>query len=407
MCTACARHRRYLTAPRSWSTTTKNQTSDGYTQTFVACMSRVCIGPGTNYTTAVAVGGREASNLITSPERERKGEREKGRGRERERDTEREREKERNPRLLRSIAVTSSRLLPLHPPAGPLEPWLPPASGSISSAAPSSSTSSPKLFASSPRSAAEMLRVRGLAEENLVLKPPFSYLLYPWGRRRVCSPFACTETNTRPVQHSALMPLSLSRSLFLSLPFVPRSPPPFHFFSASTPLVVFPLLWRRKRLLFTLYFKTNTIPTFAKVMAMLVGMAALVARRLALMRDHWAASKPGVGKTADDPGATGVPNRPSKETVATAAAAKGESSSGASAAVSFCGGGGGGGSGGIRGGSEVMEAGVFLLALEVSAMLWLVGGWSSLVALRFRCTFRVYRRDSENAEAPLLTHFSI
>lgn len=36
-------------------------------------------------------------------------------------------------------------------------------------------------------------------------------------------------------------------------------------------------------------------------------------------------------------------------------------------------------------GSRVIEAGVCLLALEVAAAVWLITGWSSLVALRFRC----------------------
>ncbi|CAN0013256.1 unnamed protein product [Ectocarpus fasciculatus] len=77
--------------------------------------------------------------------------------------------------------------------------------------------------------------------------------------------------------------------------------------------------------------------------AMYVGMALIVARRLVLMRDHWAAAKL--------PAEKGV---------------------------------GVGGGGGEGVGAGVMEAGVFLLALEISAMLWLVGGCSSLVALRFR-----------------------
>ncbi|CAM9721433.1 unnamed protein product [Ectocarpus sp. 13 AM-2016] len=80
--------------------------------------------------------------------------------------------------------------------------------------------------------------------------------------------------------------------------------------------------------------------------AMCVGMALIVARRLVLMRDHWAASILSAGKPV------GV--------------------------------GGGGGGGGEGDGAGVMEAGVFLLALEISAMLWLVCGFSSLVAIRFR-----------------------
>ena len=368
-------------------------------------MSRVCIGPGTNFTTAVAVDGRDASNLITSPEREREREKErKGEG-EREKEIRRERGRKReihaySRNIFTATTASSARR----------------AARAVAAAGVGIDLlGSPFLLhiiaetvcivtAFGGRDASgERARGGKLRSET----PVFISTLSVGAETRVF-PFRMYRNEHAPC--TALSPhasVSLSLSLSLSLAFVPRSPPPFHSFSASTPLVVLPLLWRRKRLLFTLYFQTNTIPTFAKVMAMLVGMAALVARRLALMRDHWAASKPGVGKTADDPGATGVPNRPSKETVATAAAAKGESSSGASAAVSFCGGGGGGGSGGIRGGSEVVEAGVFLLALEVSAMLWLAGGWSSLVALRFRCTFRVYRRDSENTETPPLTHFSI
>lgn len=80
---------------------------------------------------------------------------------------------------------------------------------------------------------------------------------------------------------------------------------------------------------------------------MCVGMASIVARRLVLMRDHWAASK----LSAEKPVWVG----------------------------------GSGGGGGEGDGAGVMEAGVFLLALEISAMLWLVCGCSSLVALRFRC----------------------
>lgn len=86
---------------------------------------------------------------------------------------------------------------------------------------------------------------------------------------------------------------------------------------------------------------------------MSVGMALIVARRLVLMRDHLAASKLSAEKRV------GV----------------------------GCGGGGGGGEGD---GAGVMEAGVFLLALEISAMVWLVGGCSSLVALRFRCCLSTY-----------------
>ncbi|CAN0041267.1 unnamed protein product [Pylaiella littoralis] len=114
--------------------------------------------------------------------------------------------------------------------------------------------------------------------------------------------------------------------------------------------------------------------------ATLAGMTLLVARRLALMRDHWAASKRAVESTIAQVsgGATGVlgvpsviftPSSPGGGKRTGSAAANGKVPLGASAP---------------EGGSGVMEAGMFLLTLEVSAMLWLVGGWSSLVALRFR-----------------------
>lgn len=65
---------------------------------------------------------------------------------------------------------------------------------------------------------------------------------------------------------------------------------------------------------------------------MSVGVAALVVRRLALMCDHWGALCL-VGKD----------------------------------------------------GGKAIESGVLLLALELSATLWVVAGWSSLAAVRFRC----------------------
>lgn len=79
---------------------------------------------------------------------------------------------------------------------------------------------------------------------------------------------------------------------------------------------------------------------------MSVSMALLVARRLALMRDHSAALRPVREKMREVSGAVGGAAR-----------------------------------------DVVLESAIYLLAIEVSAMLWLVGGWSSLVALRFRCFF--------------------
>ncbi|CAN0233312.1 unnamed protein product [Scytosiphon promiscuus] len=119
---------------------------------------------------------------------------------------------------------------------------------------------------------------------------------------------------------------------------------------------------------------------------MWVGMALIVARRLAIMRDHWWASALAAGK--------GPPNFSSENSYSPPGGVRPDSAIAVktvtaevhglppanSDATDVWGGGGGGG----RGGSRVVEAGVFLLALEISAMLWLVGGWSSLVALRFR-----------------------
>lgn len=157
--------------------------------------------------------------------------------------------------------------------------------------------------------------------------------------------------------------------LCLRLPPAPLSPP-------DCSLLIFTSLDYRLFVVKRVY--PREISLLSQGVALLAGMVALVVRRLALMRDHWAAFKPGGGNTVDAPVATnGIPSGPRMATVTTAAAHV-KSSSGASAA-DFCGG------CGVRGGGEVMESGVFLLALEVSAMLWLVGGWSSLVALRLRC----------------------
>lgn len=103
---------------------------------------------------------------------------------------------------------------------------------------------------------------------------------------------------------------------------------------------------------------------------MSVGMTLLVARRLALMRDHGAALRPLLEKMGEAYGANREPNKADGMPLL------------ASQDVGVFGG---------RAGAakdRVMESGILLLGLEVSAMLWLVGGWSSLVALRFRC----YRR---------------
>lgn len=113
---------------------------------------------------------------------------------------------------------------------------------------------------------------------------------------------------------------------------------------------------------------------------MLAGMTLLVARRLALMRDHWAASKRAVESTIAQVsgGATGVLDVPSViSTPSSPGGGKRTGSAAANGKVPL-------GASAPEGGSGVMEAGMFLLTLEVSAMLWLVGGWSSLVALRFR-----------------------
>ena len=42
-------------------------------------------------------------------------------------------------------------------------------------------------------------------------------------------------------------------------------------------------------------------------------------------------------------------------------------------------------------GASVITSGVFLLTLEASAIVWVVGGWSSLVGLRFRCGLKSSR----------------
>lgn len=121
-----------------------------------------------------------------------------------------------------------------------------------------------------------------------------------------------------------------------------------------------------------------------------VGMTSLVVRRLALMRNHRASLRPPLETIGEVPGRFGKPNKPkpNKPSSITLPVFQTDgmgSASGTAAAsrhplperpAALVGG------GAARDG--VMESGIFLLALEVSAMAWLVGGWSSLVALRFR-----------------------
>lgn len=145
------------------------------------------------------------------------------------------------------------------------------------------------------------------------------------------------------------------------------------------------------------------------VAAMSVGMTLLVARRLTLMRDHWEAaslaaemaatgreqrssfpsSSPGGAIGSDSVKASTAVTDSFSDKPPVAAAATAAASVAASAKANA----GGGWSGrGVNLG--VVEQGVFLLALEVSAMLWVVGGWSSIAALRFRCVM-----------SPLLLHW--
>ena len=122
---------------------------------------------------------------------------------------------------------------------------------------------------------------------------------------------------------------------------------------------------------------------------MSVGIALLVTRRLALMRDHWAALRPPLGKMGEIAGAVGNRSDSGGMSLSASQGAGNDSSAAPSAAVhgktlpaettAVVGG------GAAR--DRVMESGIFLLGLEVSAMVWLVGGWSSLVALRFRCSW--------------------
>ena len=142
---------------------------------------------------------------------------------------------------------------------------------------------------------------------------------------------------------------------------------------------------------------------------MSVGMTLLVARRLTLMRDHWEAaslaaeiaaagreqrssfpsSSPGGAIGSDSVKASTAVTDSFSDKPPVAAAATATASVAASAKANA----GGGWSGrGVNVG--VVEQGVFLLALEVSAMLWVVGGWSSIAALRFRCVM-----------SPLLLHW--
>lgn len=126
----------------------------------------------------------------------------------------------------------------------------------------------------------------------------------------------------------------------------------------------------------------NIAPT--QGMAISLGITLLVARRLALMRDHWAALRPLLEKMGEASGVSGKPNKPGG--MALSASQSGGMGFNSATAVAY-------GSAGVGGGAardRVMESGVFLLGLEVSAMLWLVGGWSSLVALRFRYTHRCF-----------------
>eukprot|EP00752_Nemacystus_decipiens_P006315 g5694.t1 len=119
----------------------------------------------------------------------------------------------------------------------------------------------------------------------------------------------------------------------------------------------------------------------ASGVAMSVGMTLVVARRLALMRDHWAALRPPPEETGEGSvsgvagkrnGLDGMPLRDSQNGGRGDGAA---TATGCGKAVGEC-------PSGVR--DRVMESGIFLLGLEASAMAWLVGGWSSLVALRFR-----------------------
>lgn len=80
-------------------------------------------------------------------------------------------------------------------------------------------------------------------------------------------------------------------------------------------------------------------------------MALLLARRLALMRDHVMALRRSEAIVRSAPELKNVPEY-------------------------LC------GHSGVA--NTATESGFFLLALEISALLWVVGGWSSLVALRFR-----------------------
>lgn len=129
---------------------------------------------------------------------------------------------------------------------------------------------------------------------------------------------------------------------------------------------------------------------------MSTGMALLVVCRLALMRDHWSNLDLQEGadpKGGDSTKSEGHPSSSpssylggdpkfsgSSVAAAVAAASKNDRSAIASVSAADTDSRSDGGKG-----ARVTESGVFLLALEVSAMAWLVGGWSSLVALRFRC----------------------
>lgn len=136
-------------------------------------------------------------------------------------------------------------------------------------------------------------------------------------------------------------------------------------------------------------------------LALSVGMVLLVAHRLALMRRHWVGlaltdhdtprgDEQGQSTTPDDAQDHGVHKtlQPSfsssaSRTVDAGSVAVSTTPTAAKAAVrgipvtlenNSC-------------GARVVEAGVCLLALELAATLWVVGGWSSLVVLRFRSVF--------------------
>lgn len=142
--------------------------------------------------------------------------------------------------------------------------------------------------------------------------------------------------------------------------------------------------------------------TYAGI-AITVCLALLVVRRLFLMRRHWAALALYLSQAATN--SLGVSNAaptcPASDGRATAvtvdvsgpsAAAATEGPAARLVSGVACGGNGGEGSGDCGDvdagcGFRVVEAGAFLLGLELASMMWVVDGWSSLVALRFRYDF--------------------